>query len=284
MKVIRRLITMTLVIALIGSLCGAVVARTTTPGWSSADMGPDSATSPPADTLPESESPASDPPADLPETGLPATDLPEPEPPVTEIEPTTPPASVGPMQPWFHLPNGRRDIILTFDDGPSQYTRAILEILAAEQVDAAFFWVAGQDGLEMATEVIAHGHQLATHTVGHVNLAAMGRPAQQAELAASVAMLETAGRQNISFMRPPYGAWNEDTLQAAQELGLATILWNVDSQDWALPGKPDQIIANVLEQVHEGAIILLHERAQTVEALPQLIRALRAQGYTFGLL
>lgn len=228
----------------------------------------------PGAEAPDAEAPDAEAPGvEAPDAGAPDAGAPGAE---------APDAGAPPHQPIHRLPPGRRDIVLTFDDGPSQFTQAILEILATEKVPAAFFWIAGANGIEMAESVVAQGHQLGTHTVDHLRLTAVGRQEQHRNLADSVALLELAGRQPVSLMRPPYGAWNEDTLLAAQELGLTTVLWSVDSRDWELPGQPHQIVANVLAQVQEGAIILLHERAQTVEALPQIIRALRAQGYTFG--
>lgn len=184
----------------------------------------------------------------------------------------------------YRLPADRRDIVLTFDDGPSRQTRAILEILAAEDVPAMFFWVAGLDGVQMAPDLLARGHKLGSHSMSHADLTKLNGAGQQAEIGDSSAILTAASHEKINYFRPPYGAWNENTLQIAAEHGLSAVLWDVDSRDWALANNPDQIVANVLQEVQEGSIILLHERPQTVQVLPRLIRALRAQGYSFGLL
>ncbi len=76
------------------------------------------------------------------------------------------------------------------------------------------------------------------------------------------------------------------TVRIAKERGLATILWSRDGQDWSQPGV-DQIVRGNLDTRFDGGrgVVVLHDggakRAQTVAALPKVIDALRAQGYTF---
>ncbi|MDB4897766.1 MAG: polysaccharide deacetylase [Firmicutes bacterium] len=70
-------------------------------------------------------------------------------------------------------------------------------------------------------------------------------------------------------------------IQSAKALGLTVVMWDVDSRDWDLAAHPEQIVPNVMSHVRSGSIILLHERSQTVKVLPQLIKALRAAGYSF---
>ncbi|MFB5084054.1 hypothetical protein H9Q17_07845, partial [Symbiobacterium thermophilum] len=85
----------------------------------------------------------------------------------------------------------------------------------------------------------------------------------------------------VRFFRPPYGEHDRQIREIAAARGMSTVLWTVDSRDWALADDPEQIVANVLQQVKPGALILIHERAQTLAVLPDLIRALREAGYTF---
>jgi peptidoglycan-N-acetylglucosamine deacetylase len=71
-------------------------------------------------------------------------------------------------------------------------------------------------------------------------------------------------------------------LGTARSLGLATIMWNVDPRDWALPGS-EAIRRQVLAQVQPGSIIISHDgggpRGETLAAYPGIIAALRARGY-----
>lgn len=186
--------------------------------------------------------------------------------------------------PVHSVAAGGREIVITFDDGPSIYTEEILAILSEKQVPAAFFWLAGSSRIHLAQQVVAQGHQLGSHTIEHVRLTELTIHEQIAEVAGSIEILEAAGGVPVQYFRPPYGSYNVDTLEMAKQLNLGMIMWNVDSRDWALEDNPRQIILNVLSQVKPGSIILLHERKQTVEILPELLDALRAEGYTFRLL
>ncbi|HMD51736.1 MAG TPA: polysaccharide deacetylase family protein, partial [Solirubrobacteraceae bacterium] len=84
--------------------------------------------------------------------------------------------------------------------------------------------------------------------------------------------------------RPPYGDYDQSVIDTARSLGLATILWNVDPTDWALPGV-QAIEQRVLAQVQPGSIILSHDgggpRGQTLAAYPYIIHVLRERGYRF---
>jgi peptidoglycan/xylan/chitin deacetylase (PgdA/CDA1 family) len=194
------------------------------------------------------------------------------------------PRAADPPKPLYQVPTKTREVVLTFDDGPSSYTAPLLQILAEEKVHAAFFWIGGSKGLTRATDVLAQGNQLGSHTMTHVKLTTVTSQILLDELTRSQELLRGASKAEILYFRPPYGSYNAETLKAARDLGMTVVLWNVDSRDWALADHPEQIIPGVMQQVKPGSIILLHERAQTVKILPDLIKILRDAGYTFRLL
>ena len=80
---------------------------------------------------------------------------------------------------------------------------------------------------------------------------------------------------------PPYGEYNDIVLLAANELGYKTIMWSIDTIDWQNP-PPELIISRVMKKISNGAIILIHPTKSTAEALPELIRQLKNQGYTIS--
>lgn len=86
------------------------------------------------------------------------------------------------------------------------------------------------------------------------------------------------------MFRPPYGDYDSSVIATAKALGLATILWDVDPSDWALPGVA-AIEQRVLAQVRSGSIIISHDgggpRGETLAAYPHIIDALRRRGYRF---
>lgn len=180
---------------------------------------------------------------------------------------------------------GLKTVVLTFDDGPSKVLTKILDILKDENVPAMFFW---QSRLLYSARpwqrVLNEGHCIGSHTINHPNLTKLTYEQQYHQLERSVTQIENIIGQKITYFRPPFGQYNKDTLRAAEQLGLITVMWKVASVDWGLRSNPNQIAANVIDHLEDGAIILLHELHQTVEALPTIIKSIRDKGYHFRIL
>ncbi|MFD5851914.1 polysaccharide deacetylase family protein [Cytobacillus pseudoceanisediminis] len=179
----------------------------------------------------------------------------------------------------------KKTVVLTFDDGPGRVLPEILDILKKENIPAVFFW---QSRLLYPQRpwkrVIEEGHQIGTHSSKHSNYVNLSPHEQVQDLSSSKTKIESIIGQEVKLFRPPFGQYNEHTIAAAKQLGLSTIMWRISAMDWELKEQPEQIIANVIENLEEGAIILLHELTQTVEALPALIAEIRNKGYEFSLL
>ena len=178
-----------------------------------------------------------------------------------------------------------KSVVLTFDDGPSKVLPQLLDILESEQVKAVFFWQSRLLYSERPWHrLLADGHQIGTHSIRHRNLVKLSYEQQFNELLNSRLKIEHITGQKVSFFRPPFGQYNQDTLKAARKLNLTPVLWRISSMDWELKDDPQQIISYVIENLEDGAIILLHELKQTVEILPKLIQEIRKKGYQFSLL
>jgi peptidoglycan/xylan/chitin deacetylase (PgdA/CDA1 family) len=180
----------------------------------------------------------------------------------------------------------KREIALTFDDGPGPYTPQIVDILKRHDVPATFF-VVGRSvkafGAYMPSEISA-GFVIGDHTQDHEPMAALSRKDQLAQLVDQARDIEHYGAPFPHLFRPPYGSFNETTLSITKKLKMLTILWTIDTNDFAQPGVK-KIVSSVLEGAKPGAIVLMHDaggtRTQTVAALPTIIKALRKRGYTF---
>ncbi|USK52096.1 polysaccharide deacetylase family protein [Bacillus sp. CMF12] len=179
----------------------------------------------------------------------------------------------------------KKTVVLTFDDGPGRVLPEILDILKKENVPAVFFWQSRLLYTQRPWKrVMEEGHQIGTHSSKHSNYVKLTPNEQIQDLLNSKTKIESIIGQGVKLFRPPFGQYNEHTITAAKQLGLTTIMWRISSMDWELKEQPEQIIANVVENLEDGAIILLHELAQTVEALPGLIAEIRNKGYEFSLL
>ncbi|HTD10268.1 MAG TPA: polysaccharide deacetylase family protein [Solirubrobacteraceae bacterium] len=177
-----------------------------------------------------------------------------------------------------------RDVALTFDDGPGPYTPGVLSVLERLHVHATFFVIG-----EMlryfsaaAERELRDGDVIGDHTETHPEMATLSAHDQYEQLFEQMARIELLGGPKPVLFRPPYGSYNATTMRELHRLHLLMILWSADTGDYLQPGVP-VIVEHALAGAHPGAIILMHDaggtRTQTIEALPTIIRELRARGY-----
>lgn len=177
---------------------------------------------------------------------------------------------------------GEKSLILTFDDGPSRVLPQILDVLKQENVPAAFFWQTRLLHPERPWKrVLEDGHQIGSHTVKHSNLVNLPFEKQYKDIQNSINKIEQVTGAKVTYFRPPFGQFNADTLRAAEALDVKPVMWRVASMDWELQNNPQQVVCTVRDNLEDGAIILLHELQHTADILPDLIRAIREQGYGF---
>ncbi|GAE24934.1 polysaccharide deacetylase [Halalkalibacter wakoensis JCM 9140] len=177
----------------------------------------------------------------------------------------------------------KKTVVLTFDDGPSKHLDDFLDVLKEEQVPAVFFWEARMLHHKRPWKrALQEGHIIGSHANRHRNLVKLSTEQQRAQIETSIRTIEHVTKQPVRFFRPPFGQYNEHTLEITSSLNLQTVMWSVTSFDWELKTQPNQIVHNVVEHLDDGAIILLHERIQTLEVLPLLIRSIRKKGFSFS--
>jgi peptidoglycan-N-acetylglucosamine deacetylase len=182
-------------------------------------------------------------------------------------------------------------VYLTFDDGPSVYTPQILSELEAKGVPATFF-VLGERAVQFPSSVQrehADSDGIGDHTWDHPDLTTLPPEQVRSELQSTADEITSLTGARPTLWRPPFGAFNDTVTQIASSLGLSMRLYDVDPQDFNMPGT-DVIVSSVVNNVSNGSIVLLHDgsqetnfdRSQTVAALPTIIDTLRAAGYSFG--
>ncbi len=176
-----------------------------------------------------------------------------------------------------------RDVALTFDDGPGPYTPGVLSVLEANHVHATFFEIGKMlryFGTSTERE-IRDGDVIGDHTQTHPMMAELSAREQREELFEPLARIEILGGPRPTLFRPPYGSFNATTFHELRSLHLLMVLWSTDTDDYQQPGVA-AIVQKALEGAHPGAIILMHDaggtRTETIEALPIIIRDLRARG------
>ncbi|HHY47164.1 MAG TPA: polysaccharide deacetylase family protein [Firmicutes bacterium] len=162
-----------------------------------------------------------------------------------------------------------------------EYIDGLLDILRQENVKATFFfdgrWVELFPGL--TRKIADEGHEVANHGFRHVHVKDLSiDEIKDLILKNEELLLQVAGKMSRLFA-PPYGELDRDVLAAAGSLGYRTVLWTIDTIDWKSPTK-ERLIGRVTGKLLPGSIILMHPTAVTVAALPDLIAAIRASGYS----
>ncbi len=177
-----------------------------------------------------------------------------------------------------------REIALTFDDGPGPYTPQILAVLERYHVPATFFEVGVLEKYFHASTaaIVARGYPIGDHTENHAPMSKLSPRDQQSQLLQDTAAIGDFGAPFPRLFRPPYGLWNSATLALLKRYRMLMVLWTVDTGDYQLPGVP-AIVDRAVDGAKPGAIILMHDaggdRTETVAALPQIIKRLRARRY-----
>lgn len=178
----------------------------------------------------------------------------------------------------------RREIALTFDDGPGPYTPRLLDALGRLHAPATFFEVGFMFRWFHASAVreLRMGDVIGDHTETHPPMALLSPAAQLEQIVAQREWVSRYGGPLPRLWRPPYGSYNRATLEILKRLGMLMVLWTVDTDDYLRPGV-SAIVRRALAGARPGAIILMHDgggdRSQTIEAAPIIVRALRARGY-----
>ncbi|MCL2409861.1 MAG: polysaccharide deacetylase family protein [Oscillospiraceae bacterium] len=187
-----------------------------------------------------------------------------------------------PTLPEPEIAAGERGmIVLTFDDGPSQYTDYILDLLERYNARATFFVLGYR--LERRRDTVLRavniGSEVAGHTWSHRRLSALCNQGIAEAIQNTSAAIEEITGVRHSFFRPPYGLVNRNVAEVSAELGYTIINWTLDTMDWKYRDA-DTIYNTIMRQVRDGSIILMHDiHPTTMAAMERVIPSLIARGY-----
>ena len=180
---------------------------------------------------------------------------------------------------------------LTFDDGPDpRFTPFILDILKEYHVKATFFLMGARAEKypDIVKRIVDEGHVVGNHTYSHPNLV---KEANIETLEREVTNTEESLAKLINYrtklFRAPYGFLDNELVEKLKGMDYTVVGWSVDSLDWQ-ESPPEVIAHNVLSHFQPGAIVLMHDgaesdgdRTNTIKALRQIISALKKQGIEF---
>lgn len=193
---------------------------------------------------------------------------------------------------YYVAPDSESKVIyLTFDCGyENGFSPSILDTLKKENVKAAFFVTQTfiRDNIELTKRIKEEGHLVCNHTVRHPSLPELSvDEAKQELLKCQEYMKEATGYDMDRFVRPPRGEYSERTLQACKDLGYKSIFWSIAYLDYDVNNQPGAgyVTEHFSKYYHPGAIVLMHNiSSANAQALPDVIKLLKAEGYRFGTL
>ncbi len=190
----------------------------------------------------------------------------------------------------YRGPMARRAIALTFDDGPSESTPALLRMLTDQVVPATFFQCGGNVVRlpEIARDVARCGHEIGNHSHTHPPFIFRTPAFIQDELRRAQESIERSTGVSPVLFRAPFGVRWPGMREAQRRLHLMGVMWTVIGCDWKLDSRA--IVRRVLPKIENGAIICLHDGRElqvrpdvepTLDAVRRLLPILKAEGYRF---
>lgn len=185
------------------------------------------------------------------------------------------------------VPNDGNLIALTFDDGPTENTSAILEKLATLDVKATFFLcgAAIEARPDDARAIAEAGHAIGNHSFSHRRMVLKSYGFIKNEIDRTNELIRESGYSGDIFFRPPYGKKLFALPWYLDRIGMVTAMWSIEPEtDLGFGASPEAIANALIQDVESGSIILLHPMynpEDVLAALDIVVPALKEQGYVF---
>lgn len=190
---------------------------------------------------------------------------------------------------YYRVDTEEKVIYLTFDEGyENGYTSKILDTLKENDVQAAFFVTKPyiESSSDLCIRMVEEGHVVANHSVTHSSFPTLTNEQIKEELVGTEeAFNEATGYEMAPFFRPPSGNFSERVLNEVRKEGYRTVFWSLAYADWDVNKQPgaEYVYNHIMDNHHSGGIFLLHAVSKSnTEALDDVLKALKAEGYRFG--
>lgn len=159
----------------------------------------------------------------------------------------------------------------------------MLDILDEHSIQASIFFEGkyASNNHDLVLDSFHRGHIIGNHSYSHPSdWLGFSYDSFAEEIVRTNEILADITGEEITFFAPPGGAFTDDTIRAAYDQGMYTILWSADSIDWR--GESAAVLTRrVMDRITPGGLILTHPKPETVIALPHIIEQIRSEGYEF---
>ena len=187
--------------------------------------------------------------------------------------------------PIYCVETDEKKVALSFDAAwGNDDTEELIKILKEYDAVATFFvvgaWVDKYP--ESVKQLSDAGHQIHNHSNTHPHMPQLSKEQMMAEITACNEKISKITGKTPNLIRVPYGDYNNSVIETVENAKMYTVQWDVDSLDWKDHATAESICKRVTSKVKNGSIVLFHNDAEyTPEALPQILKTLKEQGYQF---
>ena len=162
----------------------------------------------------------------------------------------------------------------------NEYLPEMLATLKRYNITTSFFlegrWV--KENPDLAKMISESGHEIGNHSYTHPDMKKLSTNEIKNQIEKTNIVIEATTGKACKWFGPPSGSFRDEVVEVADDYGLGTVLWSVDTIDWQKPN-PETIIQRVATKIHPGALILMHPTESTTKALEGLIRTVEQKNY-----
>ncbi len=188
------------------------------------------------------------------------------------------------LLPIYSVSTAEKKLSISFDCAwGTDYTQELLDIMQEKGVKCTFFMVEfwANKYPDLVKKISDLGHEIGTHSATHPHMNSMSQESIEKELLTSKTAIENIINKRVTLFRAPFGEYNDKVIETAENAGLTTIQWSIDSLDWKDISK-EEIENRVISRAKNGSIVLFHNQGEnTAKALPKIIDTLLENGYEF---
>ena len=169
-------------------------------------------------------------------------------------------------------------------DWGNEYIPEMLKIFKKDNIKITYFptgkWA--EKNQDILKDIYKEKHEIGNHGYSHIDYDKLNYERNREEIQKADNIINEILDIKLKYFAPPSGAFNDNTIKAANDLGYEVILWSIDTIDWRKDSTKSLIIDRVTQKAHNSAIVLMHPTEETVKALPEIINFLYEKGYKIG--
>ncbi|MBU5314276.1 polysaccharide deacetylase family protein [Tissierella carlieri] len=169
-------------------------------------------------------------------------------------------------------------------DWGNEHIPNMLQIFKDNDIKITYF-VTGQwaeKNKDILKTIYDNKHEIGNHGYSHKDYDKLSYDRNKEEILKAHNIIKETLNIDSKYFAPPSGAYNDNTIKAAKDLGYELIMWSIDTIDWRKDSTKNVIIERVTSKAHNSAIVLMHPTEETVKALPEIIKYLYQNGYKIG--